>query len=292
MKWSFANVSLLIFGFFGILIVTFFNELTVSNEQDYYTLKDAVEASMFEAVDVTYFRLTGSIKINQEKFVENLTRRFSEVATFGEGNYNLEFYQISESPPKVSVRVVDATNSYNIFGTFGTDPTQINIVNEVTAIMDVYDNNKGVVSFADLNLVNTGNGSDKVFKYKNKYYRLDSDFELPSHDSECKIYDNTIQCYGGNGKVNVLNLIDDIIENTSISKEVEFVDSTCISLKNGIIDEDITELQALDYANNLCMEQYKEIYDSCTVDRVQLGDFDNWLIYYKCLKSVKLDVVN
>lgn len=139
MKWTFANVGVLIFGLFGILIITFFNELTVSNEQDYYTLKDAVEASMIEAVDITYFRLTGSIKINQEKFVENFSRRFAEVATYGEGNYNLEFYDISETPPKVSVRITDATNSYNIYGTFGSDPTKVHIVNEITSIMDVYD---------------------------------------------------------------------------------------------------------------------------------------------------------
>lgn len=293
MKWSFANVGLLIFGFFGIIIVTFFNELTVSNEQDYYTLKDAVEASMIDAVDVTYFRLTGSIKINQEKFVENLTRRFSEVATFGEGNYNLEFYQISESPPKVSVRVVDATNSYNIFGTFGTDPTQINIVNEVTAIMDVYDNNNGIINFKDINVVvDDSNVDDKLFKYKNNYYRLDSDSELPSGDSECKLYDDRIQCQNNNGKVIVLSKTTDVSEDLSITKTVEVVDATCISLKNGIIDEETSEKQALNYANNLCMEPYKEIYDSCIVDRVQLGDYDNWIIYYNCSKSVKLDVIN
>jgi len=138
MRWTFANVGILVFGLFGIIIITFLNDITVSNEQDYYTLKDAVEASMIEAVDVTYFRLTGGIKINQEKFVENFTRRFSQVATFGEGNYNIEFYDISETPPKVTVKITDATNTYNIFGTFGSDPSKAFVVNEISAIMDVY----------------------------------------------------------------------------------------------------------------------------------------------------------
>ena len=140
MKWTFACVGILIFGFFGIIIITFFNEITVSNEQDYYTLKDAVEASMIEAVDITYYRLTGSIKINQEKFVENFTRRFVETSTFGQGNYAIEFYQISEYPAKVSLRVVDQTNSYNIYNTFSVDlnATQANIVNELSAIIDGY----------------------------------------------------------------------------------------------------------------------------------------------------------
>lgn len=230
MKWSFANVSLLIFGLFGILVVTFFNELTVSNEQDYYTLKDAVEASMIDAVDVTYFRLTGSIKINQEKFVENLTRRFSEVATFGEGNYNLEFYQISESPPKVSVRVVDATNSYNIFGTFGTDPTQINIVNEVTAIMDVYEDeatikNKPIKIFPDDDIELVGGKSDeypddKIYKYEDEYYHLDKDESVPSVDNNnCELYSDRIECKDDDGKVVVLEKVTDVIESGGGTEE-------------------------------------------------------------------------
>ena len=117
-----------------------FNEITVSNEQDYYTLKDATEAALIESVDVAYYRLTGDIKINKEKFVENFTRRFTETSTFGQGNYSVEFYQISESPAKVSLRVVDNTNSYNIYNTFSVDldATNVAIVNEISAILDGY----------------------------------------------------------------------------------------------------------------------------------------------------------
>ena len=140
MKWSFASVGLIMIGLFGIVIIMLFNEITVSNEQDYYTLKDATEAAMIEAVDVAYFRLTGEIKMNKEKFVENFTRRFVETSTFGQGNYGIQFYQISEIPAKVSVRIVDSTNSYNIYTAFSTelDATQTNIVNELSAILDGY----------------------------------------------------------------------------------------------------------------------------------------------------------
>ena len=127
-------------GLFGILIIMLFNEITVSNEQDYYTLKDATEAALIESVDVAYYRLTGDIKISQEKFVENFTRRFTETSIFGQGNYRVEFYQISESPAKVSLRVVDETNSYNIYNTFSVDldATDVAIVNEISAILDGY----------------------------------------------------------------------------------------------------------------------------------------------------------
>lgn len=140
MKWSFASVGVIIMGLFGLLIIILFNEITVSNEQDYYTLKDATEAAMIESVDIAYYRITGEIKISQEKFVENFTRRFTETSTFGQDNYSIYYYQISEYPAKVSLRIVDSTNSYNIYNTYSVDidATQINVVNELSAILDGY----------------------------------------------------------------------------------------------------------------------------------------------------------
>ena len=140
MKWSFASVGVILIGLFGIVIILMFNEITVSNEQDYYTLKEATEAAMVEAVDVAYYRLTGEIKISQEKFVENFTRRFTETSTFGQGNYDIIFNQISETPPKVSLQIIDSTNSYNIYNSFSVevDATQVNIANKISAILDVY----------------------------------------------------------------------------------------------------------------------------------------------------------
>lgn len=140
MKWSFAAVGLIMIGLFGFIIIIMFNEITVSNEQDYYTLKDATEAAMIESIDVAYYRLTGQIKMNQEKFVENFTRRFTETSTFGQGNYDIIYNQISETPPKVSIQIVDSTNSYNIYNTFSVDldDTQIDIANHLSAILDVY----------------------------------------------------------------------------------------------------------------------------------------------------------
>ena len=128
-------------GLFGLLIIILFNEITVSNEQDYYNLKDATEAAMYESVDISYYRLTGKIKISQEKFVENFTRRFTETSTFGQGNYGIIFYELSEIPAKVSLRVVDLTNEYNIYNSFNggkvdIDATQITVVNELSAILE------------------------------------------------------------------------------------------------------------------------------------------------------------
>lgn len=137
MKWSFASVGLIMLGLFGIIIIMLFNDITVSNEQDYYTLKYATEAAMIESVDAAYYRLTGEVKIVQEKFVENFTRRFTETSTFGQGNYNIVFYQIIEYPAKVSLRIYDKTGDYNIYTyTSDVETTNTNIVNELSAILD------------------------------------------------------------------------------------------------------------------------------------------------------------
>ena len=135
MKWSFASVATIVLGIFGLFIILLFSEITVSNEQDYYSLKEATEAAMIESVDIAYYRLTGDVKIVKEKFVENFTRRFTETSTFGQGNYQIDFYQISETPPKVSIRILDKTTNYKIYS---YDSTNYNILNEITAILDTY----------------------------------------------------------------------------------------------------------------------------------------------------------
>lgn len=135
MKWSFASVATIVLGIFGLFIILLFSEITVSNEQDYYSLKEATEAAMIESVDIAYYRLTGDVKIVKEKFVENFTRRFTETSTFGQGNYQIDFYQISETPPKVSIRILDKTTNYSIYS---YDSESYNILNEITAILDTY----------------------------------------------------------------------------------------------------------------------------------------------------------
>ena len=138
MKYAFASVGMIMLGLFGLLIIMLFNDITVSNEQDYYNLKDATEAAMIDAIDVAYYRLTGEIKISEQKFVENFTRRFTETSTFGQGNYDIVFYQIIECPAKVSLRIYDKTSSYNIYASYDSslEETQATLVNELSAILD------------------------------------------------------------------------------------------------------------------------------------------------------------
>ena len=73
MRYAYSSLALIMIGLVGFAIIMVFNDVTVNNEADYYTLKEAMEASMLEAVDVTCYRLAksdggcgGEIKISKE----------------------------------------------------------------------------------------------------------------------------------------------------------------------------------------------------------------------------------
>ena len=139
MKWSFAVIGIFILSFIGIVFILFVTESNVTNEQDYYALKEAAEAAMIDSIDIAYYRLTGEIKISQEKFVTSFRQRFIQTATYGAGDYTIQWYDFSESPAKVSIRIIDNTNKYAILN-FNADAEdsdlQSKIVNELSVIVD------------------------------------------------------------------------------------------------------------------------------------------------------------
>jgi hypothetical protein len=138
MKWSFSALGLIVMGLFGFMILMLFSEITISNEQDYYSIKEVTESAMIESIDIAYYRLTGKIKISREKFVENFSKRFVKNSIYGDENYDIIFYSIREDPPKVSIGIIDSTQTYNIY-TETLDPTRIDVVNKITAILDSYE---------------------------------------------------------------------------------------------------------------------------------------------------------
>ena len=100
----------------GVVIIglIFFMQNVTNNEQELYSiLKDTTEAAMLDAFDYdSYYTDThGSnriIRIDREAFVESFVRRFSQNASLT-NTYVIEFYDINEYPPKVSIRVKSKT---------------------------------------------------------------------------------------------------------------------------------------------------------------------------------------
>lgn len=132
MKESYWGYGLILLGILVIGVMLLVNSSTTGTTQDYYMLKEVTQASMIDAVDYSYYRLYGDIRISKQKFIENFIRRFSENTNISK-NYDVNFYDIYEVPPKVSVRVTSASNSFNV----GQESdTSLDLVNEIDAILE------------------------------------------------------------------------------------------------------------------------------------------------------------
>ena len=114
MKYAYLSLGMILVGIFGLAFIMLFENVTVNNESEYYVLKESVEAAMYESLDVGYYRQTGEIKIIEEKFVANCTRRFYESVNGIGSGYTLQFYDIMEKPPKVSVVATSTTDTYHL----------------------------------------------------------------------------------------------------------------------------------------------------------------------------------
>lgn len=132
MKESLWGYWIVVLGISIVGVMVVLHNYTTTSEQDYYLIKEVLEASMNESVDYTFYRDTGRLKMNAEKFTENFVRRFSEVVNINK-TYKLNFYQIYEEPPAASVEVVTNSNT-STFGDAEEDNT-VNIVNRVSGIL-------------------------------------------------------------------------------------------------------------------------------------------------------------
>lgn len=131
--------AMLVVGIILLAIITFgivniVQNYQTGNELDYYLLKETTEAAMTDAVDVGYYRLSGLLRIDKEKFVESFVRRFSQNVS-NSRTYDIGFYDINETPPKVSVLVKSETAA-------SIDGDSLTLTNKIDSILEsnYYDN--------------------------------------------------------------------------------------------------------------------------------------------------------
>ncbi len=134
MKWSFASVGLIVLGLVGLSIIILFQNITTNNENDYYLLKEVTEASMIDAIDMDYYRESGELKIRKDKFVESFTRRFAESTVFASSEYTINYFDIMEEPPKVTVSINTGIGEYTIY----QDTSDYHVANTLSAILEYY----------------------------------------------------------------------------------------------------------------------------------------------------------
>lgn len=126
--WGYLLILLGVLIIGGIILVY---NYTSKNESDYYLLKETTEAAMLDAAKVNNSNKNNrdELSIDKEKFVENFIRRFSQTNNLGR-EYEINFYDISESPPMVTVEVKTTTDA-------GIFDINIPIVNRIDGILEV-----------------------------------------------------------------------------------------------------------------------------------------------------------
>ena len=136
------NRAMLVVGIILLAIITFgvvniVQNYQTGNELDYYLLRETTEAAMTDAVDVGYYRLSCLVRIDKEKFVESFVRRFSENVSNAR-TYDIGFYDINETPPKVSILVKSETAA-------SINGESLGLTNRIDAILETnYYKNKYV----------------------------------------------------------------------------------------------------------------------------------------------------
>ena len=85
---------------------------------------------MYDAVDWAEYRKSGNVRINREKFVENFIRRFAESASLS-NTYQIDIYDVSEIPPKVSLKV-----STKLKENVTSENVEFDITNRLDAILE------------------------------------------------------------------------------------------------------------------------------------------------------------
>ena len=152
MNKAMLTVGIIILSLATLLMINIISNYSSGSELDYYLVKETSEAAMVDALDVKYYRQTGMLRIDKEKFVESFVRRFADSVDMTR-NYRLSFYDINEVPPKVSVKADSSTvlsfEEENLEMT-----TQIDAILENTYQNDVYTENELKDPDSDLGKIN------------------------------------------------------------------------------------------------------------------------------------------
>lgn len=130
MKESIWGYMVIVLGVLAIGVIWFMANTTRTDQHNFYLLRETVEASMLDAVDLSIYRETGEIEINETMFIESFLRRFADNADLS-NTYVIEIYDISTKPPKVSMRISSSTTT-----TATREIIEFDMINNIDAILE------------------------------------------------------------------------------------------------------------------------------------------------------------
>lgn len=131
MKESYWGYWLVILGIFIVVVMLLTQDATTLSTQDYYQLKEVANSSIHDSIDYAYFTQTHEVRMLKEVFVENFLRRFAQGVDMT-NTYQVDFFDLYESPPKVSIKITTKSNNVIVANT----NTSLDVVNNIDLIVE------------------------------------------------------------------------------------------------------------------------------------------------------------
>lgn len=144
-------IIMALMGFFAVNMVT---SQQTGSELDYYLLKDTTEAAMNDAIDYDFYSNNGVVRMDKEKFLESFVRRFAD-SVDGTRDYNIDVYDLNETPPKVSVKI-----------SFKSSSASKNNSTDITTNVDMIIESKNKTDTYTTNFTSRDNNTSSSFKSK------------------------------------------------------------------------------------------------------------------------------
>ena len=143
MNKGMLTVGIIMLAVIALVIVNIISTGSSGSELDYYLVKETTEAAMIDAIDLNYYRDSGQIRMDKDKFAESFLRRFAD-SVDNTRNYRIGLYDINETPPKVSVKV-DSSTVLSFEGSAALLSTKLDSILETNYKNDIYVNtNSGI----------------------------------------------------------------------------------------------------------------------------------------------------
>lgn len=134
MHESFWGTFIMSVGVIIIALIFFMQRFTNTSESTHVLLKETTEAAMRDSFDLETYMNSDSenkiIRINREAFIESFLRRFAQNASLS-NTYVVEFYDINEYPPKVSIRLKTKEGGVVLDQNYEFD-----VINQIDAILE------------------------------------------------------------------------------------------------------------------------------------------------------------
>ncbi|MBR2828495.1 MAG: hypothetical protein IKE70_04620 [Bacilli bacterium] len=108
MNKAMLTVGIIMLSLIALLMINVLTNYSTGGELDYYLVKETADAAALDAIDNSYYKDCGLIRMDKEKFVESFIYRFVN-SVDGTRDYDVKFYDINEVPPRVSIKVDSLT---------------------------------------------------------------------------------------------------------------------------------------------------------------------------------------